>query len=93
MSIYEDLEKKDAAIEIMSAMKGRKIVAIAREKMKPRVQRDLQKMEDLYDDLAELDKERELMYKNDRGILEKILTVYSEVIKNSIPQEGKNDNA
>ena len=92
MSIYEDLEQKDAAIEIISAMKGRKIVAIAREKMKPRNERDLQKIEDLYDELNDLDRERVLMYKGDKEVIRKILTEYSAIIKNGVPAEGKYDN-
>ena len=74
----KELAQTDTAIEIMAAMRSTRITRLALENDKPEKLKNINLIACLEQELKVLNKERDLMYKGDKMVREKILTEYSE---------------
>lgn len=74
----KELAKTDTAIEIMAAMRSTRITRLALENNKPEKLQNIKLIACLEQELNVLNKERDLMYKGDKIVREKILTEYSK---------------
>ena len=77
----QKLAQTDSAIEIMGAMRATRISRLAKEKAKPKSERDNKLIDRLDKELDLLREERHLMYKGDENVKNKILTEYSKDMK------------
>lgn len=77
----QKLARTDSAIEIMGAMRATRISRLASEKAKPEAERDNKLIERLDKELSLLRDERHLMYKGDESVKNKVLTDYSQEMK------------
>ena len=91
MTIYSELERKDTAIEVLSALRGYKVTALMREMVKPVDMQNSALVESLRKELLELGHDRFLMYKGDKKVINKIMNNYSNLVKQNLSY-GKNAN-
>ena len=87
--MYEKSERTDTAIEVLSALRGRKVAALMREITKPEDMQDSLKIAKLRKELLELGYERFLMYKGDEKTIDKILNLYSKSLKQNVSYGSK----
>lgn len=80
MTTYSKLEKSDTAIEVLSALRGYKVVSLMKETRKPLNEQNPVLIEKLRKDLLDLGHDRFLMYKGNKEVIDKILTVYSKIV-------------
>lgn len=91
MTIYSELERKDTAIEVLSALRGYKVATLMREIVKPVDMQNPSLVKSLRKELLELGHDRFLMYKGDKKVINKILNSYSNSVKQNLSY-GKNAN-